>query len=86
MAIAQSRIAGGQVGTTAVEAARDWLSRFGSLAAGRSDAAGLFTLDCAWRDGLAVTWDIRTYTGDAVPAVLAGRLPGIQLCEIALSL
>ena len=86
MAIAHSRIAEGQVGTTAIAAARDWLSRFGSLATGQSDASGLFTADCAWRDGLAVTWDIRTYTGDAVPAVLAERLPGVQLCAIALSL
>ncbi|HYG55233.1 MAG TPA: NAD(P)/FAD-dependent oxidoreductase [Burkholderiales bacterium] len=64
-------------------AASDWLQRFeAALRKGDRAALGaLFDPDCHWRDLLAFTWDIVTFTGvDAVVAnVQRGRAHGFAL-------
>ena len=58
-----------------------WLGDFeAALAQGNADAAAaLFATDGHWRDLVAFSWHIRTFSGrDAVRAALRERLPEVQ--------
>src|SRR6185312_450938 len=66
---------------SAAEEARDWLAQL-SAALQTQDAAGaagLFLPDGFWRDLLAFTWTIRTFTGrSAIEMMLRDALPRTQ--------
>ncbi|MDQ4115737.1 MAG: hypothetical protein M3235_02120 [Actinomycetota bacterium] len=66
---------------TAPDLAQDWLGAFDrTLAAGDQHAvAALFQPDGYWRDVLAFTWHLRTYTGtDEIAAAFAATLHEVK--------
>jgi putative flavoprotein involved in K+ transport len=63
-----------------------WLGEFsGAVARGdAAAAAGLFVEDCHWRDLVAFTWNIQTFSGRAaVAGLLSDRLAEVRPCSFA---
>ncbi|WP_424810035.1 flavin-containing monooxygenase [Rhodococcus sp. 27YEA15] len=74
-------------GRSAREIATTWIERFrDAMVAGDGDAAAdLIDPDGAWRDVLALTWDLHTYYGDVqVRAGLSSSLPLVQVTALEL--
>ena len=61
-------------------AARNWLAAFETALGDGGDAAALFLPDGHWRDLLAFTWRIDTFTGrEAIGAALAPGATDFEL-------
>nr|GAT58193.1 predicted protein [Mycena chlorophos] len=67
--------------------ATEWFSQFSKHASEGNVAqvASLLSEDALWRDVLSLTWDFRTFQGDAVQQFLVDRLPHVGMSNFQLN-